>query len=419
MSRSSTRFRTILPTSGRAALGATIAGGVLSGLTAAPERVGRLFRRRFPTVAVTGMTGVGKTQLADRLSRRTSGDGVGEVGSAVMERRTRRSRRLQGFRFLVVPGDNAATRLSALDEVFHDEPVDGVIHVVANGHATPRRVAGTTGLATATREEQLAAELEDWAITSHRIASMAVRRDKPVWLVIAVTKTDLYADELDDVVRYYSRGVARRSATRSTSCGRSPAARSSRSTCSRCRARAATAPRPSRPRRPARWWTPWRSGWPSSAATSDLGTRPDRAVPGCVGSDRSVEQRPSYDARPLPRGPRMSESSTSSPGRALVVGATGIVGQSVARRLVDEGWETYGLSRSGTTPHPDVRPVRADLGDPAGPGRGARGRGAGLRGDHRVDPDGDRGGEHPGQRRSRPRPAGGAVAGRVGASTSR
>ncbi len=206
MSRATTRFRTILPSSSRTALGATIAGGVLTGLASTPERMSRLFRRRFPTVAVTGMTGVGKTRLADRLARRTTGDGVAAVGSAVMERRTRRSPRLQGFRFLVVPGDNAATRLGALDEVFHDEPVDGVIHVVANGHATPRRTAGTTGLATATREEQLAAELEDWAITSHRIASMAVRRDKPIWLVIAVTKTDLYADELDDVVHYYSPG---------------------------------------------------------------------------------------------------------------------------------------------------------------------------------------------------------------------
>jgi hypothetical protein len=183
-----------------------VAGGVLTGLASAPERVSRLLRRRFPMVAVTGMTGVGKTQLVDRLTRRTSADGVGEVGSAVMERRTRRSRRLHGFRFLVVPGDNAATRLGALDEVFHDEPVDGVIHVVANGYATPRRTAGTTGTATAAREEQLAAELEDWTITSHRIASMAVRRDKPIWLVIAVTKTDLYPDEVDEVVRYYSPG---------------------------------------------------------------------------------------------------------------------------------------------------------------------------------------------------------------------
>lgn len=206
MSRTAAKIRTMLPSPARSAIGATIAGGVLTGLSTGPERVGRLFRRRFPTVAVTGMTGVGKSQLADRLSRRTSGAGVAEVGSAVMERRTRRSAKLRGFRFLVVPGDNAATRLGALDEVFHDEPVDGVIHVVANGYATPRRTAGTTGAATATREQQLAAELEDWAITSHRIASMAVRRDRPVWLVIAVTKADLYADELDEVVQYYSPG---------------------------------------------------------------------------------------------------------------------------------------------------------------------------------------------------------------------
>lgn len=205
MSRTA-RYRTILPRTSRAAVGATVATGLLGGLAAAPERVRGLFRRRFPTVAVTGMTGVGKTQLADRLARRSTNGGAAEVGSAVMERRTRRSPRLHGFRFLVVPGDNAATRLGALDEVFHDEPVDGVIHVVANGHATPRRTAGTTGAATASREQQLAAELEDWTITAHRIASMAVRRDKPVWLVIAVTKADLFADRIDEVVHYYSPG---------------------------------------------------------------------------------------------------------------------------------------------------------------------------------------------------------------------
>lgn len=180
--------------------------GVLSRLGAAPERVGRLVRDRFPLVAVTGMTGVGKTRLVDRLTGRGGADAPAEVGSAVMERRTRRSARLRGFRFRVVPGDNAATRLGALDEVFHDEPVDGVVHVVAWGHATPRRTAGTTGAAHATREQQLAAELEDWVVTAHRIASMAVRRERPVWLVIAVTKTDLYADRRDEAVAYYSPG---------------------------------------------------------------------------------------------------------------------------------------------------------------------------------------------------------------------
>lgn len=191
---------------GKAAIGTTLAGGALAALSQAPERASRLLRHRYPTVAVTGMTGVGKTRLADRLSRRASAEGGQDVGSAVMERRTRRNARLRGYRFRVVPGENAATRLGALDEVFHDEPVDGVLHVVSWGHATPRRTGGTTGAARATREEQLAAELEDWAITSHRIASMAVRRERPTWLVIAVTKADLFADEVDEAVRYYSPG---------------------------------------------------------------------------------------------------------------------------------------------------------------------------------------------------------------------
>jgi len=53
------------------------------------------------------------------------------------------------------------------------------------------------------------------------------------------------------------------------------------------------------------------------------------------------------------------------PGRALVVGATGIVGQTTSQHLAAAGWETFGLSRSGGS-IPGVTTVRADLADPEG-----------------------------------------------------
>ncbi|WP_168582780.1 GTPase domain-containing protein [Gephyromycinifex aptenodytis] len=182
------------------------AGNVIVALGAAPRKLSHRFRQRFPLVAVTGMSGVGKTRLVDRLSRHSGAPGGEETGSAVMERRTRRTARGHGFRFRVVPGDNAATRLGALDDVFHDEPVDGVLHVVAYGHATPRKAVGVDEPASTGREAQLAAELEDWTITGHLIAAMAVRSDRPVWLVIVVTKTDLFPDQVEQAVRYYSPG---------------------------------------------------------------------------------------------------------------------------------------------------------------------------------------------------------------------
>ncbi|MCW2818619.1 MAG: NAD-dependent dehydratase [Marmoricola sp.] len=54
----------------------------------------------------------------------------------------------------------------------------------------------------------------------------------------------------------------------------------------------------------------------------------------------------------------------TTPQRALVVGATGIVGQTVAAQLAARGWETYGLSRGGASSGA-VTGVRGDLGDPA------------------------------------------------------
>ena len=62
----------------------------------------------------------------------------------------------------------------------------------------------------------------------------------------------------------------------------------------------------------------------------------------------------------MPNDPSASSASKER-GSALVVGATGIVGQALGRQLVDAGRRTYGLSRSGGTAVDGVEPVAADL----------------------------------------------------------
>jgi nucleoside-diphosphate-sugar epimerase len=50
---------------------------------------------------------------------------------------------------------------------------------------------------------------------------------------------------------------------------------------------------------------------------------------------------------------------------ALVVGASGIVGNNLSRRLRDHGWEVLGLARRPPTDIAGLRPIAADLLDPA------------------------------------------------------
>jgi nucleoside-diphosphate-sugar epimerase len=52
-------------------------------------------------------------------------------------------------------------------------------------------------------------------------------------------------------------------------------------------------------------------------------------------------------------------------GSALVVGASGIVGNNLARRLREQGWQVHGLARRPPTQIDGVIPVAADLLDPA------------------------------------------------------
>jgi nucleoside-diphosphate-sugar epimerase len=54
---------------------------------------------------------------------------------------------------------------------------------------------------------------------------------------------------------------------------------------------------------------------------------------------------------------------------ALIAGVSGIVGNNLARHLTGRGWRVTGLARRPSTDIPGLRPVVADLLDPAGLGR--------------------------------------------------
>jgi len=50
--------------------------------------------------------------------------------------------------------------------------------------------------------------------------------------------------------------------------------------------------------------------------------------------------------------------------RALIAGATGLIGSNLAEHLLSKGWEVYGVARKSQTAIPRVRPVAADLLEP-------------------------------------------------------
>jgi NAD(P)-dependent dehydrogenase (short-subunit alcohol dehydrogenase family) len=54
----------------------------------------------------------------------------------------------------------------------------------------------------------------------------------------------------------------------------------------------------------------------------------------------------------------------SMPLRAVIAGATGLIGSNLAEHLVAKGWEVYGVARKPETGIRGVRPVAADLLDP-------------------------------------------------------
>jgi hypothetical protein len=168
-------------------------------------------------IVFTGLSGAGKSVLLDFLSGKGFERGYKTPKPSQSVEKGKLSKDFKKDKprmaISVLPGQDDSPRLQGLDEIFLGKHgVDGVIHVVANGFIDIRSpearnlLIKETGLQTIEqfRQHQLKQELKDLDDTCEIIRKSINKHRKPKWLLVAVTKADLFCDKLDEAREYYS-----------------------------------------------------------------------------------------------------------------------------------------------------------------------------------------------------------------------
>lgn len=167
------------------------------------------------SIAVTGMAGAGKTVLFDFLSGKGFEAGYKPPGQSEAKEAAKMKASGKRYRVTTVPGQQSQPREETLDDLFKGkDPVDGVLHVVANGFATKRTAAAKEqmkgfGIKTLKdyRDQLLREELADLASTCAAIRESHKRHHKPSWMIVVADKIDLYHDEANAARDYYAPGA--------------------------------------------------------------------------------------------------------------------------------------------------------------------------------------------------------------------
>lgn len=167
-------------------------------------------------IAITGMAGVGKSVLLDFLEGegfKTDYKPPGQSEDKEVEKVKAGKKRM---RVTVVPGNKSSfQRDLTLEELFNGkQPIDGVVHVVANGFAV-KRTAGaiaemkTQGITTIDkyRKQLLKEEIADLQVTCQAIRDSHRKHHKPNWLIVVADKIDLYHDDAMQACAYYAPGA--------------------------------------------------------------------------------------------------------------------------------------------------------------------------------------------------------------------
>jgi GTPase SAR1 family protein len=161
-------------------------------------------------IVITGLPGVGKTVLSDYLTDVAYKRGYASpLQSDDLETRAT-SIQKQRLDFKVIPGQNSPQRNNALDELFADNEssdINGVIHVVANGmsrlNSSSQEYRSGESLQDY-QQKRLIEEVEDLRQICDLIRKSIRKSRQPSWLLVAVTKVDLYYDSIETARDRYS-----------------------------------------------------------------------------------------------------------------------------------------------------------------------------------------------------------------------
>jgi hypothetical protein len=163
-------------------------------------------------LAFTGMAGVGKTVLFDHISGEAYKKGYIPPGTSLTKEAGKITAPKKRMHITVIPGQESPERMQAIIDLFENKkPIDGIIHVVANGFIEPRgenseKVLIEKGVDTIDkfRTYQLALELKDLHATCEIIRRAIHTHRKPKWMLVAVTKVDLYYSGIAQAAQYYA-----------------------------------------------------------------------------------------------------------------------------------------------------------------------------------------------------------------------
>ena len=167
--------------------------------------------RKYP-IAFTGMAGAGKTVLYDHLRGAAHSTSYRPPGKSESLERAPAKLGKKRMALHVVPGQDSLPRVVALDRLFLGrKPPLGVVHVVCNGFNELRsRYAADIfredlqlRTVEALRNKLRELELDDLDETCDRVRQAIHRRRRTHWMIVAVAKADLFADNLEEAQAYY------------------------------------------------------------------------------------------------------------------------------------------------------------------------------------------------------------------------